>query len=202
MACLPVTGFSFSINIFSCSSLRFYIIFRKFEKFRHLSVKCRAKGRLVNKILLARNEHAIDIFTSEDMENILLCIFRYLTAYYIINSYTGTCTHPSSSGANRHPAYIVQGGPCIVLLELWPETRRWSQNKVLNKTLVPFDIHQCGTTLVATILYNYSLKWTWIVQGWRIRVSVNILAPFINTEVNNCFSIYFLLLFGTAASFN
>ena len=27
----------------------------------------------------------IDIFTSEDMENISLCIFQYLTLYYIIN---------------------------------------------------------------------------------------------------------------------
>jgi hypothetical protein len=31
--------------------------------------------------------HVIDIFTSEDMENISLCIFQYLTLYYIINSY-------------------------------------------------------------------------------------------------------------------
>ena len=30
--------------------------------------------------------HVIDIFTSEDMENISLCIFQYLTLYYIINS--------------------------------------------------------------------------------------------------------------------
>jgi hypothetical protein len=29
--------------------------------------------------------HVIDIFTSEDMENISLCIFQYLTLYYIIN---------------------------------------------------------------------------------------------------------------------
>jgi hypothetical protein len=28
--------------------------------------------------------HPIDIFTSEDMENISLCIFQYLTLYYII----------------------------------------------------------------------------------------------------------------------
>jgi hypothetical protein len=27
--------------------------------------------------------HVIDIFTSEDMENISLCIFQYLTLYYI-----------------------------------------------------------------------------------------------------------------------
>jgi hypothetical protein len=27
----------------------------------------------------------IDIFTSEDMENISLCIFQYLTVNYIIN---------------------------------------------------------------------------------------------------------------------
>ena len=46
------------------------------------------EGRLVNKIILARNEHVIDIFTSEDMENILLCIFRYLTAYHIIKKIT------------------------------------------------------------------------------------------------------------------
>ena len=30
--------------------------------------------------------HAIDIFTSEDMENISLCIFQYLTLYYIIKN--------------------------------------------------------------------------------------------------------------------
>jgi hypothetical protein len=29
--------------------------------------------------------HVIDIFTSEDMENISLCIFQYLTLYHIIN---------------------------------------------------------------------------------------------------------------------
>jgi hypothetical protein len=29
--------------------------------------------------------HVIDIFTNEDMENISLCIFQYLTLYYIIN---------------------------------------------------------------------------------------------------------------------
>jgi hypothetical protein len=28
--------------------------------------------------------HVIDIFTSEDMENILLCIFQYLILYCII----------------------------------------------------------------------------------------------------------------------
>ena len=28
--------------------------------------------------------HVIDIFTGEDMENISLCIFQYLTPYYII----------------------------------------------------------------------------------------------------------------------
>jgi hypothetical protein len=32
--------------------------------------------------------HVIDIFTSEDMENISLCIFQYLTLYYIINMHT------------------------------------------------------------------------------------------------------------------
>ena len=65
----------------------FFKILYHFSQIRKISpsFKCRAKGRLVNKILLARNEHVIDIFTSEDMENILLCIFRYLTAYYIIN---------------------------------------------------------------------------------------------------------------------
>ena len=35
--------------------------------------------------LLAGNDHVIDIFTSEDMENISLCIFQYLTVNYIIN---------------------------------------------------------------------------------------------------------------------
>jgi hypothetical protein len=32
--------------------------------------------------------HVIDIFTSEDMENISLCIFQYLTLYYIIKKNT------------------------------------------------------------------------------------------------------------------
>jgi hypothetical protein len=27
--------------------------------------------------------HVIDIFTSEDMENISLCVFQYLTLYYL-----------------------------------------------------------------------------------------------------------------------
>ena len=31
--------------------------------------------------------HVIDIFTSEDMENISLCSFQYLTLYYIIKLY-------------------------------------------------------------------------------------------------------------------
>jgi hypothetical protein len=31
--------------------------------------------------------HVIDIFASADMENISLCIFQYLTLYYIINVY-------------------------------------------------------------------------------------------------------------------
>ena len=30
--------------------------------------------------------HVIDMFTSEDMENISLCIFQYLTLYYIENN--------------------------------------------------------------------------------------------------------------------
>jgi hypothetical protein len=32
--------------------------------------------------------HMIDIFTSEDMEVISLCIFQYLTLYYAIQSST------------------------------------------------------------------------------------------------------------------
>ena len=32
--------------------------------------------------------HVIDIFTSEDMENISLCIFQYRTLYYILKTYT------------------------------------------------------------------------------------------------------------------
>jgi hypothetical protein len=31
--------------------------------------------------------HVIDIFTSEDMENISLCIFQYHTLYYIIMTF-------------------------------------------------------------------------------------------------------------------
>jgi hypothetical protein len=34
--------------------------------------------------LLAEKDHVIDIFTSEEMGNILLCIFRNLTVCYII----------------------------------------------------------------------------------------------------------------------
>ena len=36
---------------------------------------------------MAGNDHVIDIFTSEDMENISLYIFQYLIAYYIIKCY-------------------------------------------------------------------------------------------------------------------
>jgi hypothetical protein len=32
--------------------------------------------------------YVMDIFTSKDMENISLCIFQYLTLYYIINNNT------------------------------------------------------------------------------------------------------------------
>ncbi len=35
---------------------------------------------------MAGNDHVIDIFTSEDMENISRYIFQYLTVYYIINA--------------------------------------------------------------------------------------------------------------------
>jgi predicted P-loop ATPase/GTPase len=48
----------------------------------------------VSKILFLTREncintksHVIDIFTSEDMENMSLCISQYLTLYYIINIY-------------------------------------------------------------------------------------------------------------------
>jgi hypothetical protein len=34
--------------------------------------------------------HVIDIFTSDNMENMSLCIFQYLILYYIINTYTNT----------------------------------------------------------------------------------------------------------------
>ena len=37
--------------------------------------------------LLAGNDHVMDIFTSEDMENISLCIFQYLTVNYIIKKF-------------------------------------------------------------------------------------------------------------------
>lgn len=41
-------------------------------------------------IQLVENDHAIDIFTSEDMENVLQCISQYLTSclLYITNIYT------------------------------------------------------------------------------------------------------------------
>jgi hypothetical protein len=34
-----------------------------------------------------KQSHVIDILTSEDMENMSLCISQYLTLYYIINIY-------------------------------------------------------------------------------------------------------------------
>ena len=60
--------------------ISFFVNSKKFAIF-----KCRAIGRLVNKILLARNEHVVDIFTSDNMENILLCIFQFLTACVLYN---------------------------------------------------------------------------------------------------------------------
>ncbi len=52
-----------------------------------LIVKSLARMTSCKHKAMAENDHVIDIFTSEDMENISLCIFRYLTLYYIINIY-------------------------------------------------------------------------------------------------------------------
>ena len=60
--------FSCSIFIFATKACRFF-----------LSTKMKIGSRLLQKSpLLAGNDHVIDIFTSEDMENISLCIFSIL----------------------------------------------------------------------------------------------------------------------------
>jgi hypothetical protein len=48
--------------------------------------------------------HVMDIFTSEDMENISLYIFQYLTLYYIINN---TLTLPSEQPTNDVELYRI-----------------------------------------------------------------------------------------------
>jgi uncharacterized tellurite resistance protein B-like protein len=42
----------------------------------------------INVAILAGIDHVIDMFTGGDMENVSLCIFRYLTVYYIIKSFS------------------------------------------------------------------------------------------------------------------
>ena len=68
------------ILVFSCSIFIFATITCCF----FLSTKMKIGSRTLTKVailktkLLAGNDHVIDIFTSEDMENILLCIFSIL----------------------------------------------------------------------------------------------------------------------------
>ena len=69
-----------------------YIVMNKYEilttqahrNFRYLDIYCFYAQHCQHNAM-AENDHVIDIFTSEDMENISLYIFQDLTAYYIIN---------------------------------------------------------------------------------------------------------------------
>ncbi len=71
------------ILVFSCSIFILYLYFQSKNPTKacrfFLSTKMKIGSRLLQKSpLLAGNDHVIDIFTSEDMENISLCIFSIL----------------------------------------------------------------------------------------------------------------------------
>ena len=75
------------ILVFSCSmfifSTKTCFLIEQWQKL----VRFQTSVAILRTNLLAGNDHVIDIFTSEDMENISLCIFRYLTVYYTINQF-------------------------------------------------------------------------------------------------------------------
>jgi hypothetical protein len=52
--------------------------------------------------------HVIDIFTSEDMENISLFIFQYLTLYYIINKLILYSPCNTQSPRNYIYGYVIE----------------------------------------------------------------------------------------------
>ena len=61
----------------------------------------------------AQKSHVIDIFTSGDMENISLCIFQYLTLYYIINALL-SLARPNGLGTRERP-----GTSCKIEINFW-----------------------------------------------------------------------------------
>jgi hypothetical protein len=77
------------ISVFSCSIFIFLITDMLFfiEQRQKLVRRSSNERRHFENTFLAGNDHVIDIVTSEDMENISLCIFRYLTVCYIIKLY-------------------------------------------------------------------------------------------------------------------
>ena len=69
------------ILVFSCSIFIFATITCCFFLSTKMKIGSRllhAKVAILKTKLLAGNDHVIDIFTSEDMENISLCIFSIL----------------------------------------------------------------------------------------------------------------------------
>jgi hypothetical protein len=92
--------------------------------------------------------HVIDIFTSEDMENISLCIFQYLTLYYIIN----IIKYCQAVRKNPYPDH----GPYFPYLDRCPGCRL-SGGKCLLKqkkfSLFNFPI-VCHQNLQVKISYN------------------------------------------------
>ncbi len=71
----------FSCSIFIFATITYCFFFQQNENW----FAALTKVAILKTKLLAGNDHVIDIFTSEDMENISLCIFQYLTVNYIIN---------------------------------------------------------------------------------------------------------------------
>ena len=71
--------FSCGIFILSTTTLLFFLRIKT-----KIGSPLLAERRHFENKFLAGNDHVIDIFTSEDTENISLCISQYLTVYYII----------------------------------------------------------------------------------------------------------------------
>jgi hypothetical protein len=76
----------FLVFSFSCSSLN--LSTSSSLIWTNLAMLRIVKGREGN--YTRKQSHVIDILASEDMENMSLCISRYLTLYYIIKLYINT----------------------------------------------------------------------------------------------------------------
>ena len=80
--------------------------------------------------------HVIDIFTSEDKENISLCIFHYLTLYYMINCFIKEPRQFLSRHSCLPPGYKAVSGSCGQGL-IMPQDKREGCDMSIVETLAP-----------------------------------------------------------------